>query len=212
MLIKCPECNSEVSDKAKSCPNCGYKLKKTDTVAMILMIVVGVVVVSVVSILAFINIGRKKAEEMIIEQAKQDMETIFGNEVEEYTEPQVLGMNEEFSYDGGTVKFLSVDLAEEEYQMETDIDEILISVLVECKNTSDKPINNPADDFCFTADYDHGLATIQFDNYSFPDLQPNETLQRKIYVFLPTSAMELRADFAPPEECVNIATFKLDIE
>ena len=25
-LIKCPKCNKEVSDKAKSCPNCGYEL------------------------------------------------------------------------------------------------------------------------------------------------------------------------------------------
>lgn len=23
-LIPCPECNKEISDKAKSCPNCGY--------------------------------------------------------------------------------------------------------------------------------------------------------------------------------------------
>ena len=25
-LIKCPECNHEISDKAKMCPNCGYEL------------------------------------------------------------------------------------------------------------------------------------------------------------------------------------------
>lgn len=25
-LINCPECNKEISDKAKSCPNCGYEL------------------------------------------------------------------------------------------------------------------------------------------------------------------------------------------
>ena len=25
-LIKCPECGKEISDTAKSCPNCGYKL------------------------------------------------------------------------------------------------------------------------------------------------------------------------------------------
>ena len=25
-LIKCPECNKEVSDKASSCPHCGYPL------------------------------------------------------------------------------------------------------------------------------------------------------------------------------------------
>lgn len=27
-LIKCPECNHEVSDKAKTCPNCGYPILK----------------------------------------------------------------------------------------------------------------------------------------------------------------------------------------
>lgn len=26
VLIKCPECNHDVSDKALSCPNCGYPL------------------------------------------------------------------------------------------------------------------------------------------------------------------------------------------
>ena len=29
MLIKCPECNRDVSDSAPSCPNCGYVLKPT---------------------------------------------------------------------------------------------------------------------------------------------------------------------------------------
>lgn len=30
-LINCPECNKEISDTAKSCPNCGYELPtKTD--------------------------------------------------------------------------------------------------------------------------------------------------------------------------------------
>lgn len=28
-LIKCPECSKKISDKAKSCPNCGYKIRKT---------------------------------------------------------------------------------------------------------------------------------------------------------------------------------------
>ena len=28
MLIKCPECNREISDQAISCPHCGYPLKK----------------------------------------------------------------------------------------------------------------------------------------------------------------------------------------
>lgn len=29
-LIKCPECNKEISDKAISCPNCGYPLDETN--------------------------------------------------------------------------------------------------------------------------------------------------------------------------------------
>ena len=27
-LVKCPECNKEVSDQAHNCPHCGYPLKK----------------------------------------------------------------------------------------------------------------------------------------------------------------------------------------
>lgn len=30
-LINCPECGKEVSDTAKSCPHCGYELKKSET-------------------------------------------------------------------------------------------------------------------------------------------------------------------------------------
>lgn len=29
-LINCPECNKEISDKATSCPNCGYNLPKPE--------------------------------------------------------------------------------------------------------------------------------------------------------------------------------------
>lgn len=29
-LIKCPECNKDISDKAKCCPNCGYELPQNE--------------------------------------------------------------------------------------------------------------------------------------------------------------------------------------
>ena len=29
-LIKCPECQKEISDQAISCPNCGYSRRKTE--------------------------------------------------------------------------------------------------------------------------------------------------------------------------------------
>ena len=31
MLINCPECNKEVSDKAEICPNCGFKCLECET-------------------------------------------------------------------------------------------------------------------------------------------------------------------------------------
>lgn len=31
-IIRCPQCNGEVSDKAKSCPHCNYQLNKCDEV------------------------------------------------------------------------------------------------------------------------------------------------------------------------------------
>lgn len=30
MLIKCPECDNEISDKANYCPHCGYPLQQED--------------------------------------------------------------------------------------------------------------------------------------------------------------------------------------
>ncbi|SHO50614.1 zinc-ribbon domain-containing protein [Anaerocolumna xylanovorans] len=30
-LINCPECNKEISDKAASCPNCGYPIAKDES-------------------------------------------------------------------------------------------------------------------------------------------------------------------------------------
>ena len=32
MLINCPECNHEISDKAEVCPNCGFKLKTAEPI------------------------------------------------------------------------------------------------------------------------------------------------------------------------------------
>lgn len=31
-LIKCPECNHEISDKAKMCPHCGFELPKKEPI------------------------------------------------------------------------------------------------------------------------------------------------------------------------------------
>ena len=41
-LIKCPECGKEISDKAKACPECGYKMKKSKIIKK--LIVMGLLV------------------------------------------------------------------------------------------------------------------------------------------------------------------------
>ena len=85
-LIKCPECGHTVSDKAKSCPNCGYALEKTVLESSIskkkkyiIPIVFGVIVVA-------IGIGfatsRKKVTYTIKEMADNES-PVFQNVPEE---------------------------------------------------------------------------------------------------------------------------------
>ncbi len=57
-LIKCPECGKEISDKAVSCPNCGYegfkkKKKITKKSAVIIGVIVAVIVFVIVMLLLF---------------------------------------------------------------------------------------------------------------------------------------------------------------
>lgn len=33
MLIKCPECGKEISSESKSCPNCGYRMRREKAVS-----------------------------------------------------------------------------------------------------------------------------------------------------------------------------------
>lgn len=54
-LINCPECNKEISDTSKSCPNCGYRFKKkmNDKTFKALFAIIFVIVV--VAIIFFAN-------------------------------------------------------------------------------------------------------------------------------------------------------------
>lgn len=47
-LFNCPECGKEMSDQAKSCPNCGYRVKKSSAGKIIAIVLVLVVVVAAV--------------------------------------------------------------------------------------------------------------------------------------------------------------------
>lgn len=47
-IIKCPECNKEMSDTVKKCPHCGYKIKnksKKNKITIILIVVIAIILV-----------------------------------------------------------------------------------------------------------------------------------------------------------------------
>lgn len=52
-LINCPECNKEISDTTKSCPNCGYRFKKQVNRNMITSIVIILCIVLVFPVCYF---------------------------------------------------------------------------------------------------------------------------------------------------------------
>lgn len=50
-LIKCEECSKEISDKASSCPSCGYKIAKSHNYKT--YIIIGVVILVSIFVLIF---------------------------------------------------------------------------------------------------------------------------------------------------------------
>ena len=54
-MIKCPECGKEISDSVKRCPNCAYKLKRTNKRKIVIIVAI-LVVVSIVAGLGYVYI------------------------------------------------------------------------------------------------------------------------------------------------------------
>ena len=76
-LIKCPECNHEMSDTAKSCPNCGYRPNKMGFLQAnrkalgVLIAIVSVVAVILVALGVSKNLKAKKEEAKNEEDRKE---------------------------------------------------------------------------------------------------------------------------------------------
>lgn len=57
-IIKCPECNHEVSDQAEKCPHCGVGVRKPDAVetgASLISLVVAIIVI-IFGVIAFLSV------------------------------------------------------------------------------------------------------------------------------------------------------------
>ncbi len=76
-LISCPECEKELSDTVKKCPNCGYKLSKSKKKLIIIFIMVIIILISV-SIISF-NIYNNDKKNKYIENANNISRLILEN-------------------------------------------------------------------------------------------------------------------------------------
>jgi RNA polymerase subunit RPABC4/transcription elongation factor Spt4 len=57
-LIKCQECGNEISDKAKTCPHCGYKVKKYNKKNIVIISSLSVMVIAIIIIIYFFQNGK----------------------------------------------------------------------------------------------------------------------------------------------------------
>lgn len=76
-LINCPECNKEISDTVKICPNCGYKIRKRKYILDILnnttIFTCGIVLNIIVIIIGESLYNKGKSEMLFWVQAKRDL-------------------------------------------------------------------------------------------------------------------------------------------
>ncbi len=64
-MINCPECGKEISDKAKSCPNCGYILHNMKKKKFVVSIIIFMIIIMLVAIGFFLQQTNKKQNENI---------------------------------------------------------------------------------------------------------------------------------------------------
>ncbi len=85
-LISCPECSKEISDSAKQCPNCGYKLHKNvdsnNVKGMTFLISIVLVVVLVVGAIFFVTAPKLgKEPKSICESTMNIIDLYLGGEI-----------------------------------------------------------------------------------------------------------------------------------
>lgn len=61
-LIKCPECEKEISDKVKSCPQCGYPIRKIST--KIKIVIAAIIFIVLTLLLVFTLLKKQNVQEV----------------------------------------------------------------------------------------------------------------------------------------------------
>lgn len=81
-LIKCPECGQEISDTAKSCPHCGYKIAKKMEIdkRKIFAIVVAILcILAIIFGVKHLSGGMPNGLSLTLEMSKDDVHKKVGN-------------------------------------------------------------------------------------------------------------------------------------
>lgn len=76
-LMNCPECNKEISDTVKTCPNCGYKIKRENLIFSLLnnsiVFIFCIIVNTIIGIIGLQLFNKGKSEMLFWVQAKRDL-------------------------------------------------------------------------------------------------------------------------------------------
>lgn len=76
-LMNCPECNKEISDTVKTCPNCGYKIKRQNNILSLLnnsiIFIFCIIVNIIIGIIGLQLFNKGKSEMLFWVQAKRDL-------------------------------------------------------------------------------------------------------------------------------------------
>lgn len=75
--MNCPECNKEISDTVKTCPNCGYKIKRKNHIFSLLnnsiIFISSIIVNIIIGIIGLQLFNKGKSEMLFWVQAKRDL-------------------------------------------------------------------------------------------------------------------------------------------
>lgn len=105
-LINCPECNKEISDTARSCPHCGYKMKMMNPEKIAKYKRITSILICIGIITAVIGLGWS----ISTADKRLALETgyYFGSSVteSEWLESQRISNIQEIIFDGGLLMFV----------------------------------------------------------------------------------------------------------
>ena len=89
-LIKCPECDKEISDKVKRCPQCGYPIRKTSKLIKIVIAVIFFIIFALIITFTLTKLNKQNGKSQEVANKDLNIETtqaIDTNE-ENYLEAQ----------------------------------------------------------------------------------------------------------------------------